>query len=199
MVFKPLTKDRFKHLFGDREIDLTVKKRTFIKPDDWKNIVRILPPEIEPFVMLAYNYDARRGEVLGFKPSDVKKGHLSIERSIAGLRPEPQYKATKGKLKRTVPHWYCEARAAHEWIKKVQSLLFDPDTLTQIWKGVMEVVGCTYDFHDLRHSFITRAIREHNHRDVQLAAGHKHIKTTMGYAHDDRTTDNEEFEPDEAA
>lgn len=62
--------------------------------------------------------------------------------------------------------------------------------IVELWRDLMTALGYTYDFHDLRHSFITRAIREKNSRDVQLAAGHKHLMTTMGYAHDDRDQDH---------
>ena len=56
-----------------------------------------------------------------------------------------------------------------------------------------------YKIHDLRHTFITKAVRIHAPRDVQLAVGHKDLRITMGYLRDDRDLSDEEFEPDEAA
>lgn len=195
LTFRPISKERFKDLNARREIDPAVKRRTFIRPEHWVEIKKNLPPELEPFALLAYCYGARRGEVLGFLPGDVKKGHLSIERQLEHMGPEPAFKPTKGKLKRTVPHWFAQPKDAYKWLESVQKYRVDPDALTDLWNDVMEALGYSYDFHDLRHTFITRALREHNHRDVQMAAGHKHLKTTMGYAHDDRTNDNEEFRP----
>ena len=60
----------------------------------------------------------------------------------------------------------------------------------------MRKLKFTYDFHALRHTFITKALGAgHTARDVQLAAGHKNIETTMRYAHDHRTMDDEIFTP----
>lgn len=196
LVFKPIAKERFRDLVSRREIDDTVKKRTFIKPDDWKAICKNLTPELEPFVMLAYNYGARRSECLGFRGGDVKKGHLLVERSLETIVPDTTFKPTKGKLRRTVPHWFTTPKEAFAWIEAALLYRVDPDTLTQLWKDCMSSLNLTYDFHDVRHSFVTRSLRAgKNPRDVQLAAGHKHIKTTMGYAHDDRDSDGDEWNP----
>jgi integrase len=63
----------------------------------------------------------------------------------------------------------------------------------------MDELDFNYDFHDLRHTFITKAISAYPPRDVQLAAGHKSIETTMRYAHDNRNLDDEVFNPEEIA
>jgi integrase len=199
LTFKPLSKERFKDLTARREIDPEVKRRTLITPEHWRQIEKSLPPEIAPFVMLGYCYGVRRAEALGFLPGDVKKGHLSIERQLERLEPEAAYKPTKGKMKRSCPHWFAEAKQAYTWIEAVQKYRIDPDHLTELWADLMSALGYDYDFHDLRHTFITRALREKNHRDVQMAAGHKHLKTTMGYAHDDRNQDDSAFIPGEAS
>ena len=63
----------------------------------------------------------------------------------------------------------------------------------------MRELDYDYDFHDIRHTWITKAIRLPNvePRDVQLAAGHKNIETTMGcYLHDDRIFGDEPYVPD---
>ncbi len=54
-----------------------------------------------------------------------------------------------------------------------------------------------YDIHDIRHSWTTRAVRvkKLHIRDVQLAAGHENIETTMGYLQDDRVFEEVPFIP----
>lgn len=58
-------------------------------------------------------------------------------------------------------------------------------------------MGFKFTFHDLRRSFIANAARVHHIRDVQLAAGHKELNTTMIYLRDDRELDNETWKPEE--
>lgn len=76
LVFKPLSKDRFKELIGDREIDITVKKRTFIKPEDWTKIARILPSDVPP-----ENESSRK----------VRNGALEV--SLNCVKGRPKYEA----------------------------------------------------------------------------------------------------------
>ena len=72
-----------------------------------------------------------------------------------------------------------------------------PDTLSDRWTELMEQLKLTYTLHDLRHTWITKSIRKKKvvPRDVQLAAGHKNIETTMGYLHDDREFDDDIYVP----
>jgi len=61
---------------------------------------------------------------------------------------------------------------------------------------MLKELELSFQFHDLRRSFITKAVRVHNIVDVQRAAGHYDIKTTMVYVQDDRKMDDELFIPD---
>jgi integrase len=196
LVFEPISKERFKTMTAEREIDPKIKKRKLILANHLELILKSCPPELLPFVELGYRYGARRGEALGFLPGDVKnKGGLCIHRQLATLEPEMTFKPTKGKMKRQVPHWNATAAEAYLWVEAVQKYRVDADELTQKWKELMAPFKFDYDFHDLRHTFITRAMRTQHHRDVMLAAGHKHLKTTMGYAHDDRELEDDTFRP----
>jgi integrase len=73
-----------------------------------------------------------------------------------------------------------------------------PDVLSHRWISLMEKLGLDYTFHELRHTFITRARAQYNAREVQLAAGHANITTTERYSHDHRKFDERVFEIKEA-
>lgn len=193
LKFKPLTTAIYKKVEAEREMNGETHHPRAIKLPDWESISKHLPATIAPFVNLAYHYGLRRSETLGVKPGDTKKTYLSVERQLVALN---QYEPLKGREARKVPHWFSEARNVYSWIDEAQTLLLHPDTLTDRWNVLMEGLKLTYTFHDLRHSFITRAISAHPPRDVQLAAGHKNIETTMRYSHDNRNLDNEEFMPE---
>lgn len=193
--FRPISKDRFRELIARRELDPKVKKRKYIPDDHWAKIIKSCPPEIECFVHIANAYGLRRSETLGVLPGDVRKDRLSVERQLEFLEPKPGYKPLKGKEKRSVPHWFSSAAEAYGWVEAAQKWRIDPDHLTDLWKDLMEALGYDYDFHDIRHRFITKALRIQHRREVQLAAGHKHEKTTMGYAHDDRDLQDDVYKP----
>lgn len=194
LEFKPLSRAKLKDIEAHRELNKEIRIRGLIPEKDMKTILNKAPKHLLPFINLAYHYGLRRAETLGVKSGDVKKGFLALERQMVKLE---QFKPLKGKSKRSIPHWFCKAAEAYKWIEDSQSLLINPSTLTHEWNELMGVLEMSWDFHDLRHSFITKAIRLHASRDVQLAAGHKDIRTTMGYAHDDRELEGDEFVPGE--
>ncbi len=72
-----------------------------------------------------------------------------------------------------------------------------PDTFSKRWAEFMGSLDLDYDVHDIRHTWITKAIRQPGvvPRDVQLAAGHESISTTEGYLHDDRVFEEVRFIP----
>jgi integrase len=71
-----------------------------------------------------------------------------------------------------------------------------PDTFYEKWCTYISSLNLSYDLHDLRRTFITKALRLHHPRDVQMAVGHVSLTTTMGYAQDDRDTSDEVFKPE---
>lgn len=193
--FIPISKAKFREIEARRELDGEIRERQFITDSDWKRIRSALTPELTPAALLAYMYGLRRAEAIGCIPGDVRKGYLSVERQLLNITPEPSYGPLKGRMTRKVPHWFQTPAEAHGWIGALQATRMHPRTLTDRWNALMDQLGLDYDFHDLRHTFLTKAIRLHNPRDVQLAAGHKHISTTMSYLHDDRTLADEEWLP----
>jgi integrase len=113
----------------------------------------------------------------------------------------------KGRESRKTPHWFCNdsGATAYSLIEKASNLkLPTPTELSAVWAAYIEklvqnqVIETNYDLHDLRHTFITKAIRLYKPVDVMHAVGHKNIETTMRYLHDDRTLDDEEFKPESA-
>lgn len=196
LEFKPLSKAKYREIEAQRELKDEVKERQNIRIEDWLKIEKALgASDIRPSVLLSYYYGLRRGEALGVRSGDIKRGYISVERQLRSLR---SYKPLKGREIRSVPHWFTEASQAYRLVEDAQTRLMNPSTLTHKWNDLMDELGLDYDFHDLRHTFITKAIRKYPPRDVQLAAGHKDIRTTMRYAHDDRTLDDEPFLPDAA-
>lgn len=190
---EPLTKKRLDSIDAERELRGETQTRKMIQDSDWKTIRKGIPKHIRAQVFLGYHYGLRLAETLGGLPGDVKKGYLSVDRQ---LRKLGVHGILKGKMRRKVNHWFSEAKDAYGWVAEVQGNLMHPATLSGEWRTYMDSIGMDYDFHDLRHTFITKATRLHNIRDVQLAAGHKHISTTMAYLHDDRTLEDETFTPD---
>jgi integrase len=200
-VFDPLSKSVLKKIEAERKMNDEDTDRTNIPDADWKIIKEKLPDNLKSAALIAYHYGLRRAEVLGLAPADVKNGHLHVRRQLAKLLPEPQYGPLKGRGDRKVPHWSAKPVQVHKWIVDVSKYLVHPDTLSDRWLAFMEKlktegkVEVTYDFHDLRHTFITKALNDQTPKAVMFAAGHKNLETTMRYTHDDSNTDDDVFDP----
>lgn len=193
--FEPLSRAKIKEIEAKRKMNGEIHIPKFIKDEDWFKIQKNLLSEIRSAVLLAYYYGLRRAETLGLKLKDVRTGYLSIERQLEFL-PEPNkplYGPLKGREFRKVPHWIIETSETYNLIEKIQ--LMHPDSLTDNWNKIMELLNLEYTIHDIRHTWITKMMRLQNSRDVQLAAGHKNITTTMKYSHDDRSMEDEVFKP----
>lgn len=195
--FEPISAAVFKKMIAQRKVDKEGADRKFIKDEHWAMIKTKLPDSIKPAALLAYHYGLRRSETLGVQIQDVKKGYLELQRQLVKLKPKPSFGPLKGREARKINHWLTTPENAYKWVKATQANLIHPDTLSDIWREVMETLKLDYDFHDLRHSFITKALAEYPPRQVQLAAGHKSIETTMKYAHDHRQLNDEQFNPEE--
>jgi integrase len=170
----------------------------FIEPADWDKIRAKMPDDIRPFILLAYHYGLRRAESLGFENLEsIKKGYLKITQQLIAVSMDKvcTYGALKDREQRQTPHWFCTPKDAYDWISEGLSRKMHPDTLGERWEAYMKQLGMDYDLHDLRRTFITRALRLYNPRDVQLAVGHASLTTTMGYAMDDRDHSDETFNP----
>ena len=93
------------------------------------------------------------------------------------------------------------------------SRVFLPDTFTDKFSKAIEEINIekkfeddlgnkiVFDFtiHDLRRTFITNAFRMGiNPVDIQLAVGHKYLRTTLAYQTDDRSMDDRTYVPEES-
>jgi integrase len=196
--FNPITRAGYKELEARRRMNGETVDRKFIKDEDWKIISKEMPEDIAPWIWLSYYYGLRRSESMAIDPTCIRKDCLKAVRQLTSL-PEPHrpgYGPLKGRKERRIPHWFCEPMIAYNWVSKIGPLMH-PDTFSKRWTEYMSKLGFDYDIHDIRHTWTTKAIRlkEVVPRDVQLAAGHESIETTMGYLHDDRVFGDEVFNP----
>lgn len=200
LKFNPLTRSVFKSIEAKRELRGEVHKPQFIKEEHWLQIESRASDNLKPFIWLAYTYGLRRSETLGVQLEDVRNGYFFARRQLESYpNLTPQYAPLKGRRTREVPHWFSNTKTLYSKIQLATKSLTHPDTLTDRWTELMDSLKLDYTFHDLRHTWITKAMRGHNPRDVQLAAGHKNIETTMQYLHDDRELDDQVFKPDKAS
>ncbi len=70
-----------------------------------------------------------------------------------------------------------------------------PDTLSDKFEKASKEAGLSFQFHDLRRTFITNALRKYHFLDVRLAAGHSDLETTQKYIQDDRQIQRKKFKP----
>lgn len=192
LKFHPLSTEVYKKIRATREMNGEARDRKYIPLKDWEKIREKLG-DLAPYVHLAACYGLRRAEVLGLNVNDVAQNYLNVERQLERLTPTPEYGPLKGREARKVEHWYMSPDQATEWIEDIQKALMHPDTLTERWKELMTDLGMKYDFHDLRHTFITLAVRDYKSIDVMHSAGHKSLTTTEKYIHDDRQLDDDEI------
>ncbi len=194
----PFGKAAFKNLKGTWEQNESRLQRSYIKPEHWELINKHLPAdEFGALVRLAYHYGLRRRECQGVRSGDVKNEYLAVGRQLLRITPELTYGALKGRESRRVPHWFARAGESHLWvdlIAKSQTRL-TPTQFSREWDTFISNHNLKYRLHDLRHTFITRAVRAYPHVDVMRAAGHKNIETTMAYLHDDRGFGDDEYRP----
>lgn len=169
----------------------------FITDDDWKVIDKNLPDDIGCFVRLGYYYGLRRGETLGLMPEDVRNGHLSLERQLSKTDGNGSYifKPLKDRDFRKTPHWFLDKAEAYELIQETQMIRIHPDTLGVKFASLMSELKMKYELHDLRRTFITKALDDHKPKEVMLAVSHSNIETTMRYLRDDRKSDDSVFVP----
>lgn len=168
----------------------------FISDADWKVIEKKLSDRILPFVQLGYYYGLRRNEILAITTEDVFEDSLSISKQLKSL-PEtgPVYSPLKSREARQTPHWFITASQVYKILEKLPPLVH-PDTFSDLFFAEMKRLGFSYQLHDLRRTFITRAFRAGKlPRDIMLAAGHADLATTMRYAQDDRELSKKKFKP----
>lgn len=158
----------------------------FIDDDAWKKCVdwfKRNDPDVLPNLLLSEWYGLRLSESQGLSKSKFFNSYLLISEQGDKLSLNKiVLKPTKTSDTRKVPHWNVDPKKAWEQVKLIK--VMHPDTLNRRINEGLRVFG--FGSHDMRRRFITKALRKYNPREVQQAAGHKSIMTTMGYAQDDR-------------
>lgn len=179
---EPLSKARLKAYEAARCLDATDGGR-YITDADWALIAEKLPSDIRAAVMLSYCYGLRRAESLSLKLTDVHPNYLHVQRQAINTAIDGPLKS---RLVRKTPHWFCTPLIATDLINQVVRM--HPDTLGNKFAKLMLTAGLPYQLHDLRRTFITKALNVSNGNSmpVMWAVGHASSNTTMGYAMDDR-------------
>lgn len=207
LKFDPISRAKYAEAEARRE-----GKRVshFIPDADLKSILDNAPSDIRGALHLLARYGLRRNESIGLLLDDVKKGHLAVDRQRVLKEDEvndkgkvirSRFAPTKGREKRKTPHWYATAAQAYDWIDNVLAHPMHPRTFAEKWDKLIKklirskTLTVAYKLHDLRHTFITRAVRAYSPRDVQLAVGHKDLRITMSYLRDDRELADEVWKP----
>jgi integrase len=203
LEFDPLKSARLKTIQANRVRDGKATIRYNIPDKDWAVIEKACPISIKRYILIIKRYGLRRAESMAIQKGNFLKNKLEVKQQLIAL-PEPTkpvYDILKGKDLRSVPHsWFSNSKDIKE-IMSLESTPMHPDTFTKIWEELMNKLGFPYSIHCIRHTWTTKAVRVPgvHPRDVQQAAGHKHLTTTMGYIQRDdaRDDDDQPFFDDE--
>ncbi len=177
--FKPISRAKFKELKARREMEATWRNKLVAQEQ-----ILELPEELQAACLLGLYYGLRRAEILGLTLMDVRHGYLGVTRQYGD-------KPLKGRAKRQTPHWFCTPAKAHQLISALVPM--HPDTLGR------RVKQYGIEMHDLRRTFITKALDVATPKAVMLAVGHSNIETTMAYLQDDRELNDTIFDPKKAS
>ena len=190
IILDPLSKMKLQSLKAKNSID----REKYITSDQYKKILKEVDDKtILPAIEIAYHFGLRIAEVLGLEVDDVFEDCLDVKRQLIKLTPIKYTGPLKNKIKRSVPYWFASPEDVYNWIESLPQI--HHDTLSDRFKAQMDRLNLPFQFHDLRRTFITNALRKYNSRDVQLSAGHSDLRTTMLYAQDDRQLQRKRFKP----
>ncbi len=182
VTFEPLSDFKLKKQKSER--------RKFISKFEYERIMANIDSKILPHTILAYSFGLRCSETLSLQTNDMFEDCIELQRQQLDVK---NTKDLKNRSVRSVPYWFISPEDAFCQINGMK--VMHPDTLSKLFIKEMKKHGLEFQFHDLRRTFITNALRIHHYRDVQLAAGHSDLKTTMLYAQDDRLLQRKKFVP----
>lgn len=197
--FSPISKARLKL----HQANLNLGKEElgrFIVPEHWETIESKLPSEIAPFIKLGYYYGLRRRESLAVTPNEIGTKFLAIKKQLNSVgNSGPEFIPLKNRNSRKIPYWFLTADETYHLVQECKVKRMHPDTLSYKFMEFMETLNFKYKLHDLRRTFITRAldINKGNALPVMLAAGHSNTDITMKYLRDNREFEFELFRPAE--
>jgi integrase len=165
-------------------------------PEEIWSLVRAAVSEKDAAIFLTAAFTGlRRGELLGLRWRDVDFGGSTIR--VRASYAAGQLTTPKSGKVRAVPMAPDVASALARLGQRERfvgedefvfcgeaGLPLDGDALSSRYRRALEVAGLRrLRFHDLRHTFGTRMIREADIRRVQEWMGHADIQTTMKYLH----------------
>ena len=172
------------------------KREKYISAQKWEEILswfKVNQPSLVPNIILCKVFGLRINEVYGLTRGKLFKQHLLVDEQgdlVTGNIASTK-KVTRRPVKtldvRKVPYWNITAREAWEHIQALEPM--SPFTADRKINKGLSLFG--HKSHDLRRTFITDMRRLHDLKDVQLTAGHKDPKTTLGYDQDDRELSNQ--------
>lgn len=189
VILDPLSKVKVRALIASSIND----REKYIHEDHFFKIIKGIDKSILPAVQLAYYFGLRVSEVLGLAIDDIYEDCLDIKRQLTHLKPFRKTGPLKNRKTRSILYWFANAEDVYQWVMKLPTM--HPDTLSDKFKEEMHKLKLPYQFHDLRRTFITNALRKYHPRDVQLSVGHSDLRTTMAYAQDDRLLQRKKFKP----
>lgn len=203
-TFPTLTLARIKKHEWQRKKDLGAKadRRSgqYITDAEFKIILKNSPKELKACIFLSYYFGLRRSECLAVTKDNLRKGYLFLEKQLKSYDgQDPVYGPLKSRNARKVPHWHKHSlEAIMATIEGIE--LMHPSTLTERWIELMATLKMNFTFHSLRNTFISNSFKDgRNAGDIQLAAGHADLRTTMGYQRDYREMDDEVWTPKKAS
>ena len=195
--FTPVSKARLKL----HHANLNLNKEEigkFITPDHWDDIESNLPSDIAPFIKLGYYYGLRRRESLAVTQNEIGTKFLAIKKQLNTVgKSGPEFVPLKNRNSRKVPYWFLNASETYKLVQECKDKRIHPDTLSYKFIEYMDSMNLPYRLHDLRRTFITRALDKNkgNALPVMQAVGHSNTDITMKYLRDNRELEFELYSP----
>lgn len=167
----------------------------YISDLDWEKICAAIDnhaPIIKPLVILCYSFGLRASESLALSLSNIRNNYLLIDGQLTRLGSVSRPKNYKS---RKVPYWCISPYLTYETITKIKPM--HPHTFVRLFSDVMKKSGLDFKTHDLRRTFITKALDSGKIPfEVKEAVGHSEFSTTMIYYQRDKAkTEDDIFTP----
>lgn len=160
--------------FDKKGLGDSKKRLVFLTEGEFAKIYAGLPGWARPVAAIAVNTGMRAGEVLALRWADVAGGEITIRDSKIG---EPRRLPMSAEVSAQFP--------AQSGTASARIFPYRVDALSRAFRKAADDGGFkAARFHDLRHTFASRAVqRGFDLYRVGKALGHKSPQTTQRYAH----------------